>query len=281
VWSLATFYAHEAEQAHHYSEKAERAAADHIEKTCSGLNPAALIDCISEAIEAREETKRAEYDLSAQEQMALSTLWMTIFGGFSVLVSIGGVYLIWRTFDASRESIDAAVKMAKLAREANAVTREIGQAQVRAYISCDGGGYQVTEDQIVIKARFTNRGQSPTLNCEMKAKVHIMAIGTRPFELLIDTGLGVTGAGEVRKWSAEINRETVGEEIYLLLLKGAAVANIIFDVKWTDVFAKVQTEEIFLLHKGGLVDDTPNIIDGKYRRRKLNVLPTKINIEHK
>ena len=46
------------------------------------------------------------------------------------------------------------------------MTRKIGEAQVRAYLTCNGGSYTVEKDKIICEINFTNHGQSPArLDC--------------------------------------------------------------------------------------------------------------------
>jgi hypothetical protein len=62
--------------------------------------------CVEEAQATSEERQRAERDIEAQRKMAL---WTAIMGAMAVIgvgLSGFGVYLIWRTWDATREAAD-------------------------------------------------------------------------------------------------------------------------------------------------------------------------------
>ncbi len=98
---------------------ANRNAADYaadaendISVKCAGLSGQPLDDCADEINDAARNNQRNEYDLAAQQTMAL---WTAIMGGMSVLgvcLSGVGVYLVWTTFketqSASKSSADAA-----------------------------------------------------------------------------------------------------------------------------------------------------------------------------
>jgi hypothetical protein len=45
-------------------------AEEYIERACVGMDSAALVKCVKDAIETSREDQRSEYDLSAQEDMA-------------------------------------------------------------------------------------------------------------------------------------------------------------------------------------------------------------------
>lgn len=68
--------------------------------------PVTTQSCTREIEQARRANQRDEYDLYAQKAMAL---WTGIMGSMAVVgiaLSGVGVYLIWRTWDATREAAD-------------------------------------------------------------------------------------------------------------------------------------------------------------------------------
>lgn len=265
----------------------KKAARDEEIATCLGSLVTSPSACISQAYDAENDAKRADKDLAAQQYMARTGFWMWLVGWLQALGAITGIYFIAQTLDASRIAVEqgrdaneASWKAVEVARKSAEDMLLLGEVQYRAYLSCDSGFYRVTDDKVVFKVWFTNRGQSPTLNCEMKAQVSFLAFEGRHFRVDIPTGLGVMGASETRKWQMSVSRADIGEKVYALLIDGAAIGNIVFDVKWTNVFMKVQSDQFFAISEEGINAGIPNQINGKSRRRKLNIWATKINIEH-
>lgn len=73
-----------------------------IATECNGLTAQARDDCEDKINDPARANQRDEYDLAAQRTMAL---WTAIMGGMAVVgvaLSGVGVYLIWRTWDATR-----------------------------------------------------------------------------------------------------------------------------------------------------------------------------------
>lgn len=82
-----------------YQEAREQIAAD-----CR--LPASSNACSTEIMDEAREDQRAEFDLYSQKAMAL---WTAIMGTMAVIgasLSAVGIYLIWRTWDATREAAD-------------------------------------------------------------------------------------------------------------------------------------------------------------------------------
>lgn len=81
--------------------------------------------------------------------------WLNVIASFgSIVVSIGAVLLVSETLRETRRTADAALA-------ANATAREIGEAQIRAYLSCISGKYQLFDDRLKLKIILQNAGQSP------------------------------------------------------------------------------------------------------------------------
>ncbi|MGB1236285.1 MAG: hypothetical protein ACPG5U_11190, partial [Planktomarina sp.] len=95
-------------------------------------------------IEATNEHKRSEDDLNAQKNMARWALFMLLATIAMTLVTIFGVYYVWRTL---------------------AVTREIGQKQTRAYL-----GISKIDRDIAQGLHFfhlDNSGQTPAYDVQV------------------------------------------------------------------------------------------------------------------
>ena len=137
----------------------EAHAANEIRSTCllgDGPNTA---ECISKVIHATNENKRAEKDLVAQTEMATWAFWMLIVTIFVAVVTAGGVYFVWRTLLATKKTVT--------------ITREIGEAQVRAYLTIESGTItpEIEDGERIvwkIHVGVRNCGQSPARKIKIK-----------------------------------------------------------------------------------------------------------------
>lgn len=106
---------------------------------------------------------------------------MSIAGIAATGVSIAALILIAKTLDATREAAEYTGKAVKVAEDANAaardavgVTREIGQAQIRAYMSipeCNIG--MPNPPNITFHFWMKNSGQSPARNVGLRICLQI------------------------------------------------------------------------------------------------------------
>lgn len=135
-------------------------AADEIESACTSGDALADTECIVRVIEATNEHKRAERDLIAQRNMARWALLMLIATVAMAVITGGGVYYVWRTLK---------------------VTREIGEAQVRAYLSVKDARVTPNVDGPRVmwnfKVSLKNAGQSPARKIEAIASLRGNHVG--------------------------------------------------------------------------------------------------------
>ena len=109
--------------------------------------------------------KGKDYDLIAQRSMSAAAWWMVVITGSSTMVGGLGLYLIARTLQEAKRSADAAELAVQASQQAIVTAREMGQAQVRAYLivteletSYNSGG---TPREHFISATFENSGETP------------------------------------------------------------------------------------------------------------------------
>jgi hypothetical protein len=96
----------------------------------------AIRDLIAEEdkIARQRQEEREISDLQAQEDMAFWAMWMFFATLATVFLTAIGVLLIWRTLFYTRRAVEEAEKGTSAALDAVAVTRDVGQAQIRCYI---------------------------------------------------------------------------------------------------------------------------------------------------
>jgi hypothetical protein len=118
-------------------------------------------DCIAEASNKERTYRRDEQDLAAQKT---SAVWAYLMGSaalIGMILSAFGVFLVWRTFSATREG--------------NLIARDIGEKQVRAYLDIKDVSFSVNPGTFSpgIEVFVTNSGQSPSLEVEACFRVVI------------------------------------------------------------------------------------------------------------
>lgn len=118
--------------------------------------------CLDAAANAARENNRDDRDLVAQEVTAVwtrITAYAAIGGIFASVCGLGLVFVAYRE-----------------ARKTNEITREIGERQVRAYISFKDITFAYLRNSNKFKALigFKNSGASPAINCQafVQAKIY-------------------------------------------------------------------------------------------------------------
>lgn len=138
-------------------------AADGIASRCAivGAPTEAIGACLADEIESYQEQDSTEQDLKAQQDMAFWALMTTVVGAGGFILSFGGLIMLWRSLRQTREAINN--------------DREVGHAQVRAYISIDCDQLIVYHGTKIKKCNFkiVNSGQSPAITVNYLAAILI------------------------------------------------------------------------------------------------------------
>jgi hypothetical protein len=127
---------------------------------CLLLAPVDQPDCIAKTTNEARQDQRSEQDLVAQK---VSALWAFVMGAAAVIgavLSAVGVFLVWTTFGATKAG--------------NEINREIGRAQVRAYLTCKAVNYKTIGGCIIIEVELTNTGQSPAKAINLSGVLHLV-----------------------------------------------------------------------------------------------------------
>lgn len=133
----------------YYAEKAQSQYA----WDCVGIAATAHYKCRYDKAQAAREGQHDANDLKAQLVSAIWTRQMGLAAIIGVAVSIVGVILVWITFRATRE--------------ANAISRETMQRQLRAYLDFDGVSWVWPKDGSSfdpppgLSVRIKNYGHTP------------------------------------------------------------------------------------------------------------------------
>lgn len=153
VLSLARGWQWETDYEASHAAKNYAADADNQVMAKCGLSPAEpRNDCANKIYDAARKNQRDEYDLAAQRTMAIWTAimgWMAVLGvGLSGL----GIYLIWRTWDATQEA-------AKSSRK----TLSAFLSKERAFLTVESASKSVKFETLErgVSAHILNVGNSP------------------------------------------------------------------------------------------------------------------------
>lgn len=251
IWtsaSLSERYSHRAQQA---AESYGYAAEEDISRTCGGRDFAATAKCIKEIIEATREAQTAQYDLAAQRDMALWAFAMFWIALFSLALTCVGIFFVKQTLDANRAIVEKAA-------EANRNARELGEAQVRAYLTFQD--VRIDFDWYLPRVRFKlfNAGNSPATN--------IVATGGCIRETVNGTGPVFTAGAMVGTLRAGVESDSitiyVGQPIHEIITTQVEVPmslmKAMLRVTFEDVFAKTRRL------RGNFV----GVVEGSHRDKK-------------
>lgn len=102
---------------------------------------------------------RAERDLEAQSEMARTSWWMTFFTGAGLILLAGTLFEAMRATAAANDAAAAA-------QRGNETAREIGEAQVRAYVTPESTQFSLSGSCPVLHFKLINTGNSPAFDVE-------------------------------------------------------------------------------------------------------------------
>lgn len=114
---------------------------------------------------------REEQDLDAQRIMAFWTRIMGGFAGIAFFLSCLGVFLIWRNLKATRDALAQAGKTTQ-------ATREIGEAEVTAYVQPMSLNVKLQDSYIEVAASTKIYGQTAALDLKLQCAIEITKIET-------------------------------------------------------------------------------------------------------
>ena len=116
------------------------------------------------AANQKEQTRQHDAcDLKAQEIAANSSRWLLMITLGQTVLAIFGTWLVWRSLRLTRAATKAAL-------DAVAVTREMGERQIRAYL----GVLEIVGKNFVagqapeFSLKINNTGQSPARKCQAR-----------------------------------------------------------------------------------------------------------------
>ncbi|RXR29153.1 hypothetical protein [Sphingobium fluviale] len=113
-------------------------------------------------------------ELSAQELTANASVWMAAAAVLTLVITSLGTFFIWGQVRLTRKAVEEAVAGTEATREANAIARQTGEAQVRCYLSPKEVQFCIDNLAIPhVRMNFLNSGQSPARNFRWVFQVRV------------------------------------------------------------------------------------------------------------
>ncbi|WP_321505302.1 hypothetical protein [Breoghania sp.] len=158
------------EIAYNYQQRAEddrKRAAQEIADRCAITlaSPEAFRMCLINEIWAYRKKALSNQDLEAQQEMARWTAIMGVVGIVSIPLSVLGLIALWLSLRQTRRAIST--------------DREVGHAQVRAYVSLEPARITEISPGKVLSGKFEikNTGQSPAHQMKYIARIFVENAG--------------------------------------------------------------------------------------------------------
>jgi hypothetical protein len=163
-----------------------------------------FVQAVEEKRPCRDQRSRDESDLCAQWRAANAAEDAAGWAWWQLVVSVAGVIGLGVTLWFNRIAL-------AVARDANAETRRIGEAQTRAYVSISSVQGQHYADGLVLKAIAKNSGQSPALDAFIEFKIvkpdggtevrHVLHLHAIPAQSEHEFGNLYYRSAEAKNWS--------------------------------------------------------------------------------
>lgn len=170
---------------------------------------------------------------------------MTGLAFVATIISVVSVFLIRQTFIETKRTADAAV-------DSNATTREIGEAQTRAYLSPGVGTFRVTLNGATLKIEIGNFGQSPAQEVDIWARLMMpnMNSSGNHDQLLYSewrrAGIVGIGAGQTGEAWLLFANGSAPKEIFRSMHTNTFYVSAECRMEWTDVFDKKWPANFFV-----------------------------------
>lgn len=196
--------------------------------------------------------------------MAESALDLMIISWWQLGAGTIGIGLLILTLRYTRQATKAAVDAAKSAEDAVTVTKETAQAQLRAYVICDGAEFlNFKSERPLVQTMIKNFGQTPAydVRCAFQYKfTHAVAepIETPKFIEKDWSTLGILAPGSFIGSVTDLEESPLPSEAKNDLLEGRAIFYVIGEVRYRDVHSEPRWTTFKYMFGGD------NIMDPEY-----------------
>lgn len=217
--------------------------------------------CLAESVSVDGGVKQAEYDLKAQQDMAAWAFGMLIVTVWLSVITLVGVLFVGWTLRETRRAVKAADDAVK-------VTRDMGEAQTRAYLHAEFvkigteafSGEDGSNIKFVAEIQVINSGATPAYGVEVFYDIReSQSAGVQHFNLLESGQMEpqkVSFIPAKKSQATELKRTWESQNPAGLLRGGKSHIRLIWAFKFTDEFGKQRetpiTSGTFHEYKGKL-----------------------------
>jgi hypothetical protein len=108
VWQWSAKHAYHSGYAQGRANYDTESTGDQVKAGCNGFVGSEFIRCRYEVEKSAADRQQAEYDLQAQRDMAEWAFWMLLASCFGIILSGGGIVLVWNSLALNRQAIRVA-----------------------------------------------------------------------------------------------------------------------------------------------------------------------------
>lgn len=154
------------------AENDRKKSAHEIAQACHDLAFIQFRICVASKMEAYYRDQATNEDLQAQQDMAFWAFWILIATTISIAISLVGIILLVRNLKLGIAANNSAQKAIK-------VSKDIGEAQVRAYVDITAAHITLEATELIqwIDIVPFNSGNSPAANFRWNVEIMIIARG--------------------------------------------------------------------------------------------------------
>lgn len=163
---------------------------------------------------------------------------MAAAGLGALVVSIWAVVLLKRTLEATEKAVAKAGEGNRTAQRVAETTERIGKAQVRAYLSCEGGKFWLKKGMIWFEIYVSNKGQSPLFDGKCTGSISFMEPKRPLSHYPLGGGFGSLAAGSDGVMLLSLGYKVIDPDELERFVAGHGWAYFSATMKWKDVFGE-------------------------------------------
>ncbi len=183
-WGVGWLQASEKEKRQQTPAAYQDRAKKNAQRTCIGIEPSTVFECVYEHIETAKQTAHDEQDLSAQQRAASSALASAAIAFFTLIITGVGVWFVKRTLEATLEAVEDTGRATEAMNDANEIARMAYNASVRPWLSLDAemavdylSWMEDGNAGLFVDVTARNYGKSPAINVNVLIKVDVADFG--------------------------------------------------------------------------------------------------------
>ena len=244
AWGIGYLEARETYNRQQTAATYEQATKEDAKRTCVGIEPSAVFECVDEKVKTAYQTAHDEQELAAEQRSASSALASAVLSFLALAISAVAVWYVKRTLDATLEAVEDTSTATEAMKEANWIAQDTAKHQLRAYVIPAGADFKISESgEIEAKLIIRNFGQTPAL--EERTWIHMWIADCPMNEELpkpdknFVTGVGVVGPRNHSEFHN--SRPRIDEHSLRKIEDGTAALYLYGEIKYADIFGDLHT----------------------------------------